>query len=146
MIAWQRYRKTFRGKYFHYYCASLSISLILLSLLETFIHDYVIMKFIFKLGVLRFLLLFVILLTCTLGNYALFSYNTSFEIRLLNIIGSSIGVMLVFTLLLDITMLLVIQRHIPNNVNWKYRALTQTISLILILISWGPYITLMLRP
>ena len=104
------------------------------------------MQFIYKLGVLRFLLLIVILFTCILGNYALFSFDTAFEIRLLNIIGSSVGVMLVFTLLLDITMLLVIQRHIPNNEYWKFRSLTQAISLILILISWGPYITLVLRP
>ena len=104
------------------------------------------MQFIFKLGVLRFLLLIVILSTCILGNYAWFSYGTALEIRLLNIIGSSIAVMLVFTLLLDITMLLVIQRHIPNNKQWKYRGLTQTASLILILISWGPYITQVLRP
>ena len=75
-----------------------------------------------------------------LGNYALFSHNTSNEIRLLNIIGSSIGVMLIFTLLLDITMLLVIQRHIPSNKAWRFRAILQTISLILILVSWGPYI------
>ena len=72
-----------------------------------------------------------------LGNYAFFSYGTALEIRLLNIIGSSVAVMLVFTLLLDITMLLVVQRHIPNNKYWKYRGLTQTASLILILISWG---------
>ena len=104
------------------------------------------MQFIFKLGILRFLLLIIVLLTCMLGNYALFSYDTLNEIRLLNIIGSSIGVMLIFTLLLDITMLLVIQRHIPSNKAWRFRAILQTISLILILVSWGPYINLVLRP
>ena len=84
--------------------------------------------------------------TCIMGNYAFFSYNTINEIRLLNIIGSSIGVMLIFTLLLDITMILVIQRHILGNKDWKFRALTQTISLILILVSWGPYINFVLQP
>ena len=104
------------------------------------------MQFIIKLGILRFLLLIIILFTCIIGNYALFSFDTLHEIRLLNIIGSSIGVMLIFTLLLDITMLLVIQRHIPSNEDWRFRALVQTISLILILVSWGPYISLVLRP
>ena len=104
------------------------------------------MQFIFKLGVLRFLLLIIIFFTCIIGNYALFSFDTLNEIRLLNIIGSSIGVMLIFTLLLDITMLLVIHRHIPSNKNWRFRARVQTISLILILVSWGPYINLVLRP
>ena len=104
------------------------------------------MKFIFKLGVLRFLLLIIIFFTCIIGNYALFSFDTLNEVRLLNIIGSSIGVMLIFTLLLDITMLLVIHRHIPSNKNWRFRARVQTISLILVLVSWVPYISLVLRP
>ena len=145
MITWQRDRKTFRRKYFHYYCASLSFSLILLHLLG-FTNVYLAMQFIFKLGVLRFLLLIIIFFTCIIGNYALFSFDTLNEVRLLNIIGSSIGVMLIFTLLLDITMLLVIHRHIPSNKNWRFRARVQTISLILVLVSWVPYISLVLRP
>ncbi len=104
------------------------------------------MQFIYKLGILRFLLLIIILFTCLIGNYALVSHDTLNELRLLNIIGSSIGVMLIFTLLLDITMLLIIQRHIPSNEDWKFRTRAQTISLILILVSWGPYISLVLQP
>ena len=103
------------------------------------------MQLILKLGILRFFLLIVVIATCLLGNFAILSFNTSYEIRLLNIIGSSIGVMLVFTLLLDITMLLVIQRHMPKNNHWRFRALTQLISLILVLASWLPYIAVVLN-
>lgn len=102
------------------------------------------MQFILNLGVLRSLLLLIVVASCVLGNYALISVGTAYEIRLLNIVGSSIGVILIFTLLLDITMLLVIQRHMPTNSNWRFRTLIQLASLASVLGSWAPYITVVL--